>query len=168
MASGVDSDDYYAVLGVPREADSAVIKRAYYEQARKYHPDKNQGNKQASTRFKRVNEAYEVLSDPQKRKIYDAVGKEGLETPNVDPRQIIRMVFGSGAFDHIFGDVTDLPIFAHVFRMMSPETTLALQNIAWQGDRAQREADMENLREQEQVHRCYPCGTTSAVRDAQY
>ena len=66
--------DYYATLGVPRTASQADIKRAFRKQARKYHPDVNKGNAQAEQRFKGVSEANEVLSDPEKRKLYDELG----------------------------------------------------------------------------------------------
>ncbi|OGR53372.1 MAG: hypothetical protein A2049_02275 [Elusimicrobia bacterium GWA2_62_23] len=69
--------DYYALLGVPKTAGEAEIKSSYRKLALKHHPDRNQGNKAAETKFKEINEAYEVLSDPQKRKLYDQFGKEG-------------------------------------------------------------------------------------------
>ncbi len=74
-----DYIDYYALLGVPRAAGEAEIKSAYRKLALKYHPDRNQGNKSAESKFKEINEAYEVLSDPQKRKLYDQFGKEGAQ-----------------------------------------------------------------------------------------
>jgi molecular chaperone DnaJ len=70
----VASKDYYAVLGVPRDADDAALKRAYRNLARAYHPDKNPGDKKAEERFKEVSEAYGVLSDPDKRAQYDRFG----------------------------------------------------------------------------------------------
>jgi DnaJ-class molecular chaperone len=66
--------DYYAVLGVPRTATTAEIKRAYRKLARQFHPDRNPANAEAERRFKEVNEANEVLADPAKRKQYDELG----------------------------------------------------------------------------------------------
>ena len=66
--------DYYKVLGVERQASEDQIKRAYRDLAKKFHPDKNPGDKAAEEKFKSINEAYEVLKDPQKRKRYDQLG----------------------------------------------------------------------------------------------
>jgi curved DNA-binding protein len=73
--AATDFKDYYAVLGVSKSADADGIKKAYRKLARKYHPDMNPGNKTAEARFKEVNEAYEVLSDSDKRKKYDQFGQ---------------------------------------------------------------------------------------------
>lgn len=70
---------YYEVLEVSRDADKSTIKKAYRKMAMKYHPDKNPGDSEAEENFKAVNEAYQVLSDQDKRSIYDRYGKEGLE-----------------------------------------------------------------------------------------
>lgn len=69
--------DYYEVLGVDKGADEAAIKRAYRTLAKKYHPDVNPGDKTAEEKFKEVNEAYQVLSNPQKRAQYDQFGHDG-------------------------------------------------------------------------------------------
>ena len=69
--------DYYEVLGIDKNADEATIKRAFRQQAKKNHPDLNPGDKEAEERFKEVNEAYQVLSDPQKKAQYDQFGFDG-------------------------------------------------------------------------------------------
>ena len=63
--------DYYDVLGISRSADKSTIKRAYRKLAKKYHPDTNAGNAQAEEKFKEATEAYNVLSNPEKKKLYD-------------------------------------------------------------------------------------------------
>lgn len=68
--------DYYQTLGVPKDADEKAIKKAYRKLARKYHPDVNPGDAEADRKFKEINEANEVLSDPEKRKKYDKYGKD--------------------------------------------------------------------------------------------
>ena len=67
----MDFKDYYGILGVLPDADKKVIKQTYRQLARKYHPDINPGNKEAEEKFKTINEAYQVLSDEEKRKKYD-------------------------------------------------------------------------------------------------
>ena len=70
----MDYKDYYKILGVAKSASADDIKKAYRKLARKYHPDVNPGDKSAEAKFKEINEAYEVLSDPDKRKRYDTLG----------------------------------------------------------------------------------------------
>lgn len=71
--------DYYKVLGIPRDAGEDEIKKAYKKMALKWHPDRNGGSEEASKKFKEISEAFEVLSDKNKRTIYDQVGEEGLK-----------------------------------------------------------------------------------------
>ena len=72
----MDYKDYYKILGVERNADEKEIKKAYRRLARQYHPDVNSGDKAAEARFKEINEANEVLSDPEKRRKYDDLGQD--------------------------------------------------------------------------------------------
>ncbi len=69
--------DYYKILGVGKNAGSDEIKKAYRQLALKYHPDKNNGNKEFEAKFKEISEAYAVLSDPDKRQQYDTYGATG-------------------------------------------------------------------------------------------
>lgn len=75
-ASGINTEhkDYYKIMGVDKKASEKEIKKAYRKLARKYHPDVNSGNKEAEQKFKEINEANEILSDPEKRKKYDELG----------------------------------------------------------------------------------------------
>jgi molecular chaperone DnaJ len=94
---------YYEVLEVSKNATSSEIKKAYRKLAIKYHPDKNPGDKEAEERFKLINEAYAVLSDEEKRQIYDLYGKEGL-SGNMNSGMNMSMDDFMDIFNAIFGD----------------------------------------------------------------
>src|SRR5579859_1788707 len=86
----MEYQDYYKILGVERSADEKAIRKAYRDLARKYHPDMNPGDKNAESKFKEINEAYEVLSDSDKRAKYDQLGSS---------YQQYARGGGSGSFD---------------------------------------------------------------------
>lgn len=93
--------DYYEILGVSRDADETELKKAYRKLAKQYHPDMNPNDKDAEAKFKEINEAYAVLSDPQKRKQYDMYGHSGLDGTGFDGFS------GFGGFDFGFEDIFD-------------------------------------------------------------
>ncbi|MBR1736235.1 MAG: molecular chaperone DnaJ [Firmicutes bacterium] len=111
-----DKRDYYEVLGIAKGASDADIKKAYRKLAKKYHPDANPGNKEAEEKFKEISEAYEVLSDPQKRQTYDQFGHAAFSagcgggaggfsgfSGGVDMGDIFESFFGGSGFGDIFG-----------------------------------------------------------------
>jgi len=102
--------DYYEILGVTRTADDAALKSAFRKLAMEHHPDRNGGCEEAGGRFKEINEAYSILSDPQKRAAYDRFGHAGVNGPqggggggfSGDPSDIFSDVFGD-VFGEMFG-----------------------------------------------------------------
>ena len=100
-----DKRDYYEVLGVPKDADDAAIKKAYRQLAKKYHPDMNPVDKVAELNFIEASEAYAVLSDAEKRRQYDQFGHAAFEGGAGGA--------GAGGFDFDFGDMGD--IFGDLF-----------------------------------------------------
>jgi molecular chaperone DnaJ len=104
--------DYYEVLGVSRDVAEADLKKAYRKLAMQFHPDRNQGDDEAAEKFKEVGEAYEVLSDAEKRRVYDQFGHDGLRGQGfggggMDPRDIFESLFGGGGggLDSLFGNM---------------------------------------------------------------
>lgn len=101
MDHNMAQEDFYSLLGVPRNASEADIKKAYRKLAMRYHPDKNPGNKEAEEKFKQVKEAYEILSDQQKRAAYDQFGHAGVN-PNMGG---FRSGGGGSGFSDVFEDI---------------------------------------------------------------
>lgn len=101
----MDKRDYYEVLGVSRQAADAEIKKSYRSAAMKFHPDRNPGDKVAEENFKLASEAYEVLSDPQKRQVYDRYGHQGLSGQGFQGFSDVGDVFESfgSIFEDLFG-----------------------------------------------------------------
>ena len=99
--------DYYEVLGVGKNASADDIKRAYRRMAMKYHPDKNPDDKQAEAKFKECAEAYEVLSDADKRQRYNQFGHEGLRGAGMHDfsRMNVEDIFSMFGFDDLFGGI---------------------------------------------------------------
>jgi molecular chaperone DnaJ len=103
--------DYYDILGVDRGADDATVKKAFRRLARELHPDVNAHDPEAEEKFKEAAEAYEVLSDPERRQVYDAYGHEGLKSGGYAPNfgdfgsisDLFSAFFGAGGFDAAFG-----------------------------------------------------------------
>ncbi len=93
--------NYYEVLEISKDANAEEIKKAYRKMALKYHPDRNPDDKEAEENFKKINEAYEVLSDTQKREIYDKYGKSGLEGRGFSG-------FSNRSFEDIFENLNEI------------------------------------------------------------
>ena len=99
--------DYYQVLGVARTAEPRELKRAYRRLAMEYHPDRNPEDREAETKFKATAEAYEVLSDPDKRSLYDIFGHEGLQSKPSPSAGNVNIDDIFAPFEHIFGGMFD-------------------------------------------------------------
>uniref|UniRef100_A0A7N8YHG5 DnaJ heat shock protein family (Hsp40) member A3a n=1 Tax=Mastacembelus armatus TaxID=205130 RepID=A0A7N8YHG5_9TELE len=117
-APASNKQDFYQILGVPRTATQKEIKKAYYQMAKKYHPDTNKDDPQAKEKFAQLAEAYEVLSDDVKRKQYDTYGSAGFDAgqagggqhywsgqaSGMDPEELFRKIFGEFSGGRGFGD----------------------------------------------------------------
>ena len=109
-------EDYYDLLGIPKTASADDVKKAFRKMALKYHPDRNPGDKSAEEKFKKISEAYEILGDQEKRRMYDQYGADGVRqafgsagfqwsdfTHADEFSDIFESVLGGGLFEHFFG-----------------------------------------------------------------
>lgn len=113
-AACMAGSDFYEILGVPRDASTRVIKKAYHRLARLYHPDKHPGNKSMEEKFKSISKAYEVLADDQQRQKYDQFGEDGINGQAGHQEyhggfpggggSSFHMTFDEGMFSEVFGD----------------------------------------------------------------
>src|SRR2546427_6280281 len=134
----VDFKDYYRILGVDRKADDKTIKSAYRRLARKYHPDVAKG-KDTTDRFKEINEAYEVLSDPEKRRRYDTLGPDWQRFAQQAPNQ----PGGGFRVEYQGGDVGD---FSDFFRTIFGDLGGRQGSRGGRGERGGGEPDRESTR----------------------
>lgn len=157
-------EDYYEILGIARTASETEIKSAFRRQAMKYHPDRNPGDKQAEEQFKKINEAFSVLSDPQKKQMYDQYGHDGVNA-------------GAGGFNGFnasgFADVGDIfgSVFGDIFGAGFGGSARGGKPRAQRGEDLKVDADLtleqaygglEKEVSYTRVDRCSVCGGTGA------
>jgi len=160
--------DYYEVLGINKNADEATVKKAYRSLAMKYHPDRNQGNSEAIERMKEINEAYAVLSDAQKRRLYDTYGHAGLQGYSqedifrgVDFSSLFHefglgSIFGGSIFDSFFGGRTSTRRGPRKGADLRFDLTVSLEEVA---------SGIEKVVELPREEMCSACGGTGAEHD---
>jgi len=162
--------DYYEVLGIDRNAEEAAIKKAYRNLAMKYHPDRNPGDARAVERMKEINEAYAVLSDAQKRQLYDTYGHAGLEGytqedifRGVDFSSLFREFglrdffgFGDSLFDSFFGRRTTTRRGPRKGADLRYDLTVTLEEVAF---------GTEKIVELPKIERCHACNGSGAGPD---
>lgn len=145
--------DYYSILGVSRNATQEEIKEAYKRLAKKYHPDRNPGDKSAEEKFKEINEAYQVLGDPEKRKQYDRMYEAGF-----DPFGAGR--WGTGGFNFDFSDF-NIPNFNDLFESIFENQTVRNVPEAGEDIEVEKEVTLEDIYHGKELdvgyYRLHPC-----------
>eukprot|EP00123_Amoebidium_parasiticum_P015415 comp22960_c0_seq1/m.36452 comp22960_c0_seq1/g.36452 ORF comp22960_c0_seq1/g.36452 comp22960_c0_seq1/m.36452 type:complete len:542 (-) comp22960_c0_seq1:263-1888(-) len=127
QVGGVKDTEYYDVLGVAPDATPGEIKKAYFNKARRLHPDKNKDDPEAEQKFLKVGQAYQVLCDPALRARYDEYGQKGVEDEQfLDPRTIFELSFGPDQFSHLIGKLSVTAV--QDGSALSPEQLDALQS----------------------------------------
>ena len=173
------AEDYYLRLGVERGASGAEIKKAFRRVARELHPDVNRHDPEAEDKFKRAAEAYEVLSDPERRRVYDAYGEEGLRTGGWSPRtagfgnleDILESFFGRGdpLFGEMFGFTRRGPapggdVAAEVEISLAEVLTGATRELSFDAVMACERCRGNGAEPGTPIHTCEECGGSGEIR----
>jgi molecular chaperone DnaJ len=159
--------NYYEILGVSRQSGEEEIKKSYRQLALKYHPDRNPGDKQAEEKFKEAAEAYEVLHDPQKKRLYDAYGHEGLQGTGFSGFRGFEDIFSS--FGDIFQDFFSFGGFGGQTRQRTAarpgDDLLVTLNLGFEEavSGTQKEVQIETFAE---CSRCKGIGAEPGTREA--